>query len=1001
MGGILLEKIRDFILLFLSQFAGGPGPAENNLVRFGLPAVLWAILLYIAWSRQRDQDLPREKWLVWGFGLALVRELYMFGQMAYRVVGSGDVEANCQVVQPLEHGLAMAAMIVVAAAFLHYILKDPRSARTYLLSGLGITALVFVFTMWAWPRQLAAFPQIKFHQTWAAWLFHIPLSIYMAVAAYLLWLKKGWLRNVVATALTLYLFSELLLLLNYATARAYNTVICPIGNSLHILAIPLLGYVYLHEQSIEKKKADEALVAYRDHLEELVGDRTAELTAVNTQLKKEILDRTQAEQALEQITRRYELILQSAGEGICGINPQGQIIFANPAAARMLGYSAAELVDRPCYSIWHPNKSGANPHSQKECPIYQGYSQGLQRYGDDERFWRKDGTAFPVRYFSNPVVENDKLAGTVVVFQDITDRKRNETEIARRNASLATQNAVAAALSQTLEIEENLKTVLEMVQAEVKMDIGLIYLLSADGEQLQLHLLSGLPSGDQIKSFASPECACQKISRLALSRMNAVTGSPMDFLESFHTPCTEQADIHTLVSVPLASKGTAVGVMTLGTAQAAPLQNDQLELLTALGQQIGMAIENADLYQAAEDWAQELTRLHEASSDLMSSLDQEQVYKGIARQACWLLNCQRSFVIRWNDQPRQIELVASSGLNGNEQNIWLENLNNWGILSDLVRQGRTTAIQNLFPDTRPPAEQGEIPETYSALFVPIWRSASPQEFLILLDGSEARQWQPREMELIENLSNRAAVALMNARLHQQLEVAAALEERQRIAANMHDGLAQTLSLLGLRADSLQELFSEGSTSEIEAAVQEIQQTVANATLDVRRSIASLQEAPRPRRPLQSQLLELLEQLQTSPGPELCFDPGDTPAVFLSSKQLEQILPVIQEAVVNANRHAHARNVFIRLEAIEDHLRLTIEDDGRGFDLDLSQENQGHFGLSIMQARIARINGEFQIDTSPGKGTRILLSWEPKVHQNWLSKPSPVNSRFDLRELMTE
>ena len=160
-----MEKILDFILLFLSQFAGGPGPAENNLVRFGLPTVLWAVLLYIAWSRQRYQDLPREKLLVWGFGLALVRELYMFAQMAYRMLDNGDVEAACDVIQPLEHGLAMAAMIVVAGAFLRFILEDPGLARRYLQIGVGITIVVFILTMWAWPRQLAANPQLKFHQT--------------------------------------------------------------------------------------------------------------------------------------------------------------------------------------------------------------------------------------------------------------------------------------------------------------------------------------------------------------------------------------------------------------------------------------------------------------------------------------------------------------------------------------------------------------------------------------------------------------------------------------------------------------------------------------------------------------------------------------------------------------------------------------------------------------------------------------------------------------------
>ena len=59
-----MEQIADYVLLLLAQFAGGPGPRENNLIRFGLPAILWAVLLAVAWSRQRQQELPREKMLV-------------------------------------------------------------------------------------------------------------------------------------------------------------------------------------------------------------------------------------------------------------------------------------------------------------------------------------------------------------------------------------------------------------------------------------------------------------------------------------------------------------------------------------------------------------------------------------------------------------------------------------------------------------------------------------------------------------------------------------------------------------------------------------------------------------------------------------------------------------------------------------------------------------------------------------------------------------------------
>jgi PAS domain S-box-containing protein len=976
-----VENILDFFLLLLSQFAGGPGPAENNLVRFGLPAILWAILLYIAWSRQRTQDLPREKWLVWGFGLALVREFYMFGQMAYRLLGSGDVEANCEVVQPLEHGLAMAAMIVVAGAFLHYIFEDPKVARTFLLAGIGVTVFVIVLTMWAWPRQLAANPQIKFHQTWAAWLFHIPLSILMGAAAMLLWRKKGWLRNVVASALTLYLFSELLLLLNYATARAYNYVICPIGNSFHILAIPLLGYVYLREQSLEKKRADEALVAYRDHLEELVTARTSELTSVNVMLKQEVLDRTQAEQALAQITSRYELILESAGEGICGIDYQGNIIFANQAAARMLGYPTSELINHSSHAIWHHTTNGS-PHRLEACPIYQSYSQGVQRYGDDEYFCRRDGKGFPVRYFSNPVQEQSKLAGAVLVFQDITERKRSEAEIAQRNASLATQNSVAATLSQSLEIDENLKVVLEMVRVELKMEIGLIFMVDPYTDKLILHLQSGLGSAGSFEIFTAAECACQKISHQALVSNKVQITDPKKHFPAPLMTCVDQVNIRSLISVPLASKGKAVGVMTLGALRPDVIPSHKLELLTAIGQQIGMAIENSCMYKDAEKWAGDLTRLHAASAYLMSSFDQDQINAEIVRQSAWLLKCQKAFITRLNKKIEQFEFTAGFGLNQNEKLYLQQQLHEWALLAELVNPGKTIAIRDATLDERLPDELCRNLSVRAALLVPIWSSEKPQEFLVLIDVQATRQWHVREIELVESLSNRAAVALMNASLHHQLEVAAALEERQRIAANMHDGLAQTLSLLGLRVDGLHELFDHDLYPEFDALTGEIREVVASASHEVRRSIASLQEAPRPPCSLQERLSELLDQLQTADGPILRFIPGTHLPLFLPPDQLEQVIPVVQEAILNARRHAMAQIVSIHLEKLDEKIGITIADDGCGFDLDMSHIYGDHFGLSIMPARMARIGGEFQIDTSPGSGTRVFLAWDPEFSQNW-------------------
>jgi hypothetical protein len=144
----------EYLLLLMGQFAGGPGPKENNLVRFGLAAVLWLLLLLVAWSRQRHQALPRERLLLWGFGLGLAREVFMFSHVSTGLLGVEMLPPNSYLSEPLEHALTMAAIIVVAAAFLRFILDEPALARRFMNAGLATTAVMFVITGVLW-RQLA------------------------------------------------------------------------------------------------------------------------------------------------------------------------------------------------------------------------------------------------------------------------------------------------------------------------------------------------------------------------------------------------------------------------------------------------------------------------------------------------------------------------------------------------------------------------------------------------------------------------------------------------------------------------------------------------------------------------------------------------------------------------------------------------------------------------------------------------------------------------------
>lgn len=281
-----MSQISDLLLQILTQIGGGPESPENNLVRFALPAIFWAILLAVAWSRQRHGDHPRERLLLWGFGLAFFRELFMLAHWAEKLLYKPTGLSHSKYVEPLEHALAITAILVITAAFLRYILDDPVLPRRYLFIGLGVAITGYIISAIWWPRQLANDPTIRFNQTAPAWFLNTFVLLFIAAAMIILIRKRGWLRNIVLIALSFLFLSELITLINYITHHAYGHVLCPIGNNLHIWAVPIFGFVYFSEQAIEKRQAETALRSYRDHLQDLVDERTAELQQANRKLER-------------------------------------------------------------------------------------------------------------------------------------------------------------------------------------------------------------------------------------------------------------------------------------------------------------------------------------------------------------------------------------------------------------------------------------------------------------------------------------------------------------------------------------------------------------------------------------------------------------------------------------------------------------------------------------------------------------------------------------------
>jgi PAS domain S-box-containing protein len=140
----------------------------------------------------------------------------------------------------------------------------------------------------------------------------------------------------------------------------------------------------------------------------------------------DVTEQHEAEQALHMATRQRELILESVGDGICGIDLDGRMTFINQAGARALGYSPEELTGSDIHEIVHHSHADGTPYSRSTSPILQSMRKRESIRMRDEVFWRKDGTSIPVEYSASPLVEEGQISGMVVAFQDISERRRLE-----------------------------------------------------------------------------------------------------------------------------------------------------------------------------------------------------------------------------------------------------------------------------------------------------------------------------------------------------------------------------------------------------------------------------------------------------------------------------------------------------------------------------------------------------------------------------------------------
>ena len=140
------------------------------------------------------------------------------------------------------------------------------------------------------------------------------------------------------------------------------------------------------------------------------------------------LELDQALDELRQLRTMHEHILNAAGEGIYGLDRNGKTTFGNAASVSILGWNPDDIIGQPAHDVHHHSHRDGSPYPRSECPIYAALKDGEVHRVDDEVFWHTNGSAVPVEYTSTPIWQDGELDGAVVVFRDISERKKIEQE---------------------------------------------------------------------------------------------------------------------------------------------------------------------------------------------------------------------------------------------------------------------------------------------------------------------------------------------------------------------------------------------------------------------------------------------------------------------------------------------------------------------------------------------------------------------------------------------
>lgn len=397
--------------------------------------------------------------------------------------------------------------------------------------------------------------------------------------------------------------------------------------------------------------------------------------------------------------------------------------------------------------------------------------------------------------------------------------------------------------------------------------------------------------------------------------------------------------------------------------------DDELGRLSGSFDSMRVEIHSAQklLEERVEERTGILTEAFEFSQEIVSQPNFTNLVNSVTLRAKNLIQAKSAGLYILNRDMNRLDLVSHSGDSflDDEQGRYLKRILLEGIVNTMNSEAETAGVNKVFL----------LPDNY--LSIPLHGDGSIFGVLFVT-RSRTEPFINIENHTLKLLANSTAIAISNIRLaedsRRQAEMNATLNERQRLTSDLHDEASQTLNLLNLKVDELEEALLSGREEE-RAAIELMQfkYLVERAQTQMRMAFAGMSSPSLPKgSELSRELTDHVEDFSNASGIHVELQIDDLSALTIPALVQKQAMYIYREALTNIRRYAEAKHVTVRLGYENFGLAIMIVDDGRGFDRNLSRTDH-HLGLAVMQARVERLGGSFSIETAPGEGTRVIAN----------------------------